>query len=388
MNKTKAYKCLGTEDPLPDLIRRTTKYLLDLRLAKWITQKQYEKLCINPNEVELAHLYYLPKAHKPGTPLRPIISGLKHPTIKMSKFLDELLRPLFDKMASNTTVTSGFELVKQLQEWSRNNMCQETLFCTIDVADLHTMVPQTEGVLSLKKMQIVKQISNSGGLYFRYIDDIFLTINWPARHLLKQINRWNHFDENIKLSENIGSTADFLDLHVENRNGQLVTTFYQKPSYEPYYLPFNSIHPLHMKKNIIFTMSLRTIRYCSTFQDYLNEREKLRMALLLNKYPNKFIDEQFNNILSKLDIIQPLTDNNYTEYRQRVIDSPIKEKVPVDYGKTIFVHFTYCSSMRIFPRKFHTLWNKYFCESPINEVLPVLGTRNVKNLQRQLIYTK
>ncbi|CAF1260607.1 unnamed protein product [Rotaria sordida] len=451
MEKTKAYKCLGTEDPFPDLIWRTNKYLLDLRLAKWITQKQYEKLFINPNEVELAHLYYLPKAHKPGTPLRPIISGLKHPTIKISKFLDELLRPLFDQMAAKTTINSGLELVKQLQKWSSINICQETLFCTVDVADLYTMVPQTEGVLSLKKMldhlklkqvgglkietiirlsrfviqnnyfsfngqfyhqvrggamgspltltvancymffyerQIVKQISNSSGLYFRYIDDIFLAINWPARHLFKQIDRWNHFDENIKLSENIGSTADFLDLHIENQDGQLFTTIFQKPSYEPYYLPFHSIHPLHMKKNIIFTMLLRTIRYCSTFQHYLNERERLRIALLLNKYPNKFIDEQFNITLSKLDIIQPLTYNNYTNYRQKVIDSPIKEKVTVDHCKTIFVHFTYCSNMKIFPRKFHTLWNKYFGESPINEVKPILGTRNVNNLQRRLVHTR
>ncbi|CAF4701862.1 unnamed protein product, partial [Rotaria sp. Silwood2] len=82
-------------------------------------------------------------------------------------------------------------------------------------------------------------------------------------------------------SENIGSTtADFLDLHIENQDGQLFTTTYQKPSYEPYYLPFNSIHQLHMKKNIIFTMLLRAVRYCSTFQAYLDEREKLRMVLM------------------------------------------------------------------------------------------------------------
>ncbi|CAF1139748.1 unnamed protein product [Rotaria sordida] len=414
MEKTQAYKCLGTNDPLSELIQKTNKYLLDLRLAKWITQKHCELLSIKSNEVELAHLYYLPKAHKPGTPLRPIISGLKHPTIKISKFLDDLLRPLFDNMALKTTVTSDFELVKQLQEWSKNNMRQETLFCTIDVANLYTMVPQIEGVLSLKKMldylklkqvsgfkietiirlsrfvmqnnyfsydgqfyhqiregamgspltltigncyiffyekQIIKQISNINGLYFRYIDDIFVAINWPFRHLLKQIDRWNKFDENIKLSESIGITGDFLDLHIGNQDGQLITKVYQKPSYEPYYLPFNSIHPLHMKKNIIFTILLRAIRYCSTFQDYLNEREKLRMALLLNKYPNKFIDEQFNNILSKLNIIQPLTCSNYADYRQRVIDYPIKVIVPVDYGKTISVHFTYCSSMRTFPIK-------------------------------------
>ncbi|CAF1365937.1 unnamed protein product, partial [Rotaria sordida] len=164
MEKTEAYKCLGTIDPLPDLIQRTNNYLLNLRLAKWITQKQYETLCINSNEVELAHLYYLPKAHKPGTPLRPIISGLKHPTIKISKFLDELLRLLFDKIASETTVTSGFELVKQLQKWSKDNIRQGTLFCTIDVTDLYTMVPQTEGVLSLKKMLDHLKLKQVGGL--------------------------------------------------------------------------------------------------------------------------------------------------------------------------------------------------------------------------------
>ncbi|CAF3636257.1 unnamed protein product [Rotaria socialis] len=451
MEKTKAYQCLGIIDPLPDLIQRTNKYLLDLRLAKWITQKQYEQLSIKPNEAELAHLYYLPKAHKPGTPLRPIISGLKHPTIKISKYLDNLLRPLFDQMALNTTVTSGFELIKKLQEWSTVNMRQDTTFCTIDVTDLYTMVPQIEGVLSLRKMlnklklkqvgglkietiirlsrfvmknnyfsyngqfyhqvrggamgspltltisncymyfferQIINQIRNSGGLYFRYIDDIFISVNWPIRHLLKEVDRWNQFDPNIQLSANIGSSINFLDLHIENQDGQLYTTVYQKPSYEPYYLPFNSVHPLHMKKNIIFTMLLRAIRYCSTFQTYLNDREKLRMALLLNKYPNAFIDEQFNNMLLKFGIDQPLNFTNYKSYRQNIIDSPIKGKVPINYEKTMFIHFTYCSSMKTFPFKFHILWNKYFEESPINELLPVLGTRNVQNLQRRLTHTR
>ena len=164
MEKTQAYKCLVTNDPLPELIKKTNKYLLDLRLAKWITQKQYEQLCLKADEVELAHQYYLPKAHKAGTPLRPIISGLKHPTIKISKFLDDLLRPLFDQMAKDTNVTSGFELVKKLKEWSTKNMKQETLLCTIDVKDLYTMVPQVEGVLSLKKMLDHLKLKQVGGL--------------------------------------------------------------------------------------------------------------------------------------------------------------------------------------------------------------------------------
>ena len=450
MNKTNAYLCLGTHDPLPDLIQRTNKYLLDLRLAKWITQKQYEQLCIQEDESELAHLYYLPKAHKLQTPLRPIISGLKHPTIKISKFLDDILRPLFDRMAINTTVMSGFELLKKLQEWSKTNMKEETLLCTIDVVDLYTMIPQVEGVLTLKKMldhlnlkqiqglktevilrlarfvmqnnyfkydgqfyhqikggamgspltltiancymyffeqNIIKQINNSFGFYVRYVDDIFIVINWPNRHLLKQVDRWNQFDLNIKLTASISSQADFLDLHMENKDGQLSTSVYHKPSYEPYYLPFNSIHPLHMKKNIIFTMLLRAIRYCSTLHAYLKERSKLRMALLLNKYPGHFIDQQFNAVLQKFNINEIFTTNNYNSIRQKVITTPYKEKVPIDYSTKMFVHFTYCSNMKKFPQKFHALWNKYFGESPINDITPILGTRNVPNLQRRLVNT-
>jgi len=62
--------------------------------------------------------------------------------------------------------------------------------------------------------------------------------------------------------------------------------------------------------------------------------------------------------------------------------------IPIDYDKNIFVHLTYCSSMRKFPRLFHNLWRKYFAESPIAEVTPILDTRSVNNLQRRLVHTR
>ncbi|CAM4929548.1 unnamed protein product [Rotaria socialis] len=448
MEKTEAYQCLGVNDPLPNLIERTNKYLLDLRLAHWITQKQYELLCVKPSEAKLAHLYYLPKTHKPGTPLRPIVSGLKHPTIKISTYLDQLLRPLFNKIGLKTTTTSGFEVMKQVYEWSTTNLRKETLLCTIDVVDLYTMIPQTEGVLAIKKMldylelkqigglkietiirlsrfvmknnyflyegqyyhqirggamgspltltiancymffferNIVKQITNAGGLYLRYIDDMFIIINWPERHLNKQIDQWNTLDSNIQLKAQAGQSINFLDIYIENINADLFTKVYHKPSYEPYYLPFNSVHPVHMKKNIPFAMFLRAIRYCSTFKAFLDEREDLRMALLLNKYPGKFIDNQFNRVLKKCNITQSLTSNNYNTIRKNIIYNIIEEeKIPTDHYRTMFIHFTYCLNIRTLPTKFHTLWNKYFSESPINEIIPVIGTRNVQNLQKQL----
>ena len=236
----------------------------------------------------------------------------------------------------------------------------------------------------------LKQVNNSGGLYRRYIDDICLAINWPARHLLKQVDRWNTFDSNINLSANISSTADFLDLHMENRDGKLYTTVYHKPSYEPYYLPFNSVHPLHLQKNIPFTMFLRAIRYCSTFESFIKERETLRMTLLINKYPNQFIENQFNRVLNKFRIDQPIETKNYTIICRRItnIEENEEENAPINYGNTMFVHFTYSSNMKLFPSKFHLLWQKYFNQSPIDDITPAVGVHNVDNLQRRLVHTK
>ena len=182
----------------------------------------------------------------------------------------------------------------------------------------------------------------------------------------------------------MSSKADFLDLHIENRNGDLQTTVSHKPSYEPYYLPFNSIHPLHMKKNISFAMLIRAIRYCSSFQAYIDERESLRMALLLNRYPPQFITEQFDRVLLKFNIKGPVSLSNYEAIRKQIIDTPSKEKTTIEYDTHLFVHFTYCSSMRSFPRQFHILRERYFGKSPINGVTPILGTRNVNHLKQQL----
>ena len=112
------------------------------------------------------------------------------------------------------------------------------------------------------------------------------------------------------------------------------------------------------------------------------------MVLLLNKYPNKLIDQQFNKVLSKFNINESLSIYNYDTIRTKIVNTPMKEKIVIDYDKTMFLHFIYCSSMKSFPKQLHKMWNNYFGESPINDIVPVLGTRNANNLQRQLLHIR
>ena len=143
-----------------------------------------------------------------------------------------------------------------------------------------------------------------------------------------------------------------------------------------------------MKKNIPFAMLLRAIRYCSTFEEFQKEQNQLRMTLLLNQYPSQFIDQQFNHVFYKYNIKQQMNIIHYHNIRQQIINSPLQVKEPIDYGHKMFIHFTYCSNMRNFPQKFHNLWLKYFSESPINDITPILGTRNSNNLQQRLVHTR
>ncbi|CAF2756381.1 unnamed protein product [Rotaria sp. Silwood2] len=88
---------------------------------------------------------------KPGTPLRPIVSGMNSPTIKISKMLDELIRPLFDQYVKQTTIIYGVHLIRQLEKYINLGLLKATTYLyTFDITDLYTMLPQ-EGSISILK---------------------------------------------------------------------------------------------------------------------------------------------------------------------------------------------------------------------------------------------
>ena len=69
------------------------------------------------------------------------------PTTGISKFLDRLLRPLFDKHARSTTIIDGVDLIRRLDKYVANGHLKPTTYlCTFDITDLYTMLPQEESL--------------------------------------------------------------------------------------------------------------------------------------------------------------------------------------------------------------------------------------------------
>jgi hypothetical protein len=452
MTKTKAYQDLGMINPLESLVERTNKFLYGLWYNKHINQNQYEKLKVKKEEAELAHLYFLPKAHKPKTPLRPIMAGLKSPTIAISRWLDGLLRPLFNRLACDTTIPNGVQLIKQVEKWSARYLTPATSFITMDVTDLYTMIPQEGGVTAIKKLietcglkqidgvkkeiilaltrfvitnnyfyldgsyykqirggamgspltltianaymyfverPISKWAQRTDALYYRYIDDLFIMSNVHTVILKGLVHFWNKLDSNIELSESIGQTAEYLDVKLENRGGKLVSEVFHKPSHEPYFLPFTSTHAHHIKKNIPFVALVRAIRYSSSYSAFQREVAHICMSLLLNKYPIRFILKQFERVTQTFQCAVP-NRKNYSSIRRVFLHTAdnITKKAKIDFEVNILCHFSYCKGMNDFPTRFHKLWNDCFSDTAICNMIPIVGSKKLDNLQDYLVKKK
>ena len=86
-------------------------------------------------------LYGLPKTHKEGVPLCPILSMTSTPTHRLAQFLADVLRPVRDAVSSST-VKDSFDFVNRI----RTLDLSDSFLCSFDVTSLFTNVPLSETV--------------------------------------------------------------------------------------------------------------------------------------------------------------------------------------------------------------------------------------------------
>ena len=104
---------------------------------------------IRPRHKQLPRIYDLPKIHKAGTPLRPIVSCVNTFTYDLSAFLANILSPLTGN--SDFTVTNSAHLASSIG--SEINQDHE-IMVSCDVESLFTNVP-IEGAVqaALRKLE-------------------------------------------------------------------------------------------------------------------------------------------------------------------------------------------------------------------------------------------
>ena len=114
-------------------------------------------------------------------------------------------------------------------------------------------------------------------VWFRYIDDIFFIWTHGNDKLEKFLDDLNSFDNNIKFThESSKDNIIFLDLIVKLSKGRLTTDLHVKDTDRHQYLHFNSSHPDHTKRPIIYSQALRLGKICTFENDFLRHRDEMK----------------------------------------------------------------------------------------------------------------
>jgi len=151
--------------------------------------------------------------------------------------------------------------------------------------------------LALQNLEshVLKKLSFKPVFYIRYVDDIALLV--PRDSLNELLHHFNSFHTRMKFTlENGGTSLNFLEITMINRDGKLIFDCFQKPTYSGRLLNFYSKHPMSQKRSII-SNSTDKILFLSNPEFHQKNFLCLINNLLNNNYPLEMI---FSSIRERL----------------------------------------------------------------------------------------
>ena len=94
-------------------------------------------------------------------------------------------------------------------------------------------------------------------VWFRYIDGIFFIWTHSKEHLETFLQELNIFNPDLKFTYELNEKEiPILDLKVKLIEGKISTDLYIKSADRHQYLHFNSSHPNHTKRSIVYSQGL------------------------------------------------------------------------------------------------------------------------------------
>ena len=82
------------------------------------------------------HIYGLPKVHKEGVPLRPVVSCIGSSVHPLAKYLAKILNPLQNRIPSN--IKNSMDFITKIKDL---DIADNTRLVSLDVVSLFTSVP-------------------------------------------------------------------------------------------------------------------------------------------------------------------------------------------------------------------------------------------------------
>lgn len=151
LNDISAYRVIKT-DPTTSMRNQLNKIIDRLKGRERVSEEDLRS--IRPRDLAMARFYSLPKIHKEGTPLRPIVALRGTPMFGLARWLSQQLQHLVE---DNTTMVKSSQ--EFLQRLKTVRIQDDETMVSFDVTSLFTSIPQKlavstiEDLLQLKGLQ-------------------------------------------------------------------------------------------------------------------------------------------------------------------------------------------------------------------------------------------
>ncbi|BHF81385.1 hypothetical protein SprV_0702451500 [Sparganum proliferum] len=276
-----------------------------------------------PQDTALARFYGLPKVHKDGAPLRPIVSLKGTPTYGLAKWLFRRLK--FLTAESDTTVSSSAQFLEKLKgdlaietielllqskydetenRLGRAQVLQLLKFClrtyfTFD-GTIYEQVKGTpmgspiSGFIAEAVLQRLESLvfqHHKLKFWARYVDDTFVVINRDQLLTFKERLNAVFPDIQFTMEEEENNQLAFQDVLLCRKDcGGLKTKVFRKATNTMQVLNFNSNHPISHKRSCVRTLYRRVETHCSEPEDKIAELQYLQRVFKANGYPRNFVN--------------------------------------------------------------------------------------------------
>ena len=358
-------------------------------------------------------LYGLPKVHKTGVPLRPILAAYNTPSYNLSKYLVDKLNHL---TTNEYTINNSYEFMKFITN-NRNNDC---IMCSFDVKSLFTNIPLDETIdiilnqltpnddstfnnFSRKQLKSTLELATKNSFfifnqnlykqldgvamgtpcgptlaniflgyyerkwlqecpiefkpvtYRRYVDDTFLLFK-NNNHIMNFLNYLNSQHNNIQFTCEIENenSLPFLDLNIKRTESGFVTSIYRKDTFTGLGLHFLSFEPFKYKINSIKTLIYRAYNICSTHFNFHSEIKFLKEFFHNNGFPEAIFHKCVRNFLNNLYVpkVCAPTVPKMKLYFSLPYYGYISEKIKDDLKQLIEKHFPHVNLNLVFTNNF------------------------------------
>ena len=217
----------------------------------------------------------------------------------ISFWIDKYKEKIPQRMNRNLII-EALDIVLKNNTFIFNN----TLFLQLIGTAMGTKMAPTYAnlVLGYLELKLYSECERLHGLEFRqfiekgwkrYLDDGYITWNNTFGNIQLLEDLLNNLHKSIRFtSENNKDRIPFLDILIiaNSQQMKLITDIFHKKTDTFNYLPFNSCHPRHIKKNIPYTLA-RRIRFLAEDESTRDLRFKeLKTRLLSKGYPEWIID--------------------------------------------------------------------------------------------------